>query len=149
MRTVRILFLVCLAAVAAAAAGGIYVLSVALGENVTFEEYDPAYWIVVTSDTVRDFPRFEAEGQTAVFTYDARDGTAPEMIDVQYASSEQPDALARRFYEHCALMAFSPVSKDDLFLPGDLGCDAPDYRIEIALAPRGGGTSVTVRFLEN
>ncbi len=145
----RALLTICLAAAAAAVAGGVYVLSIALSEDISFQEHHPAYWIVVTSDTVRGFPRFEADGESATFTYRARDGTAPGQITMAYVSKQPIEALEQKHRLFCTQVGYVHVEKNKLLLPTQLGCDAADYRIEIDFRPRADSVLVTVMFLEN
>ena len=134
--------------VVAAIAAGSYVLRVALSEHFTFRQGDAAYWIVMTSKTARDFPRFLAEGQDAAFVYSARDGTAPGWITMTYTSSDTLPDLDSNHRRYCRSQGFSAVPKDGLLLTTRLGCDAPDYRIEIEFRPAGDHNQVTVLFLE-
>ena len=127
---------------------GAYVLSVSLSEHLTFRLGDAAYYIVATSKTVREFPRFSASGKAVNFTYRARDGPAPGQISMTYASSAAAQDLDRRHRAYCEDQRYASVPEDDLFLASRLGCEASDYRIEVGLLPRVKGTLVTVDFLE-
>ncbi len=127
---------------------GIYVLSVSLSENLTFRLGDAAYYIIATSKTVREFPRFSAAAQAVNFTYSARDGPAPGQISMTYASTAATEDLDRRHRAYCEGQRYASVPEDDLFLASRLGCEASDYRIEVKLRPRDQGTWVTVEFLE-
>ena len=128
--------------------GGIYVLGVALSDHLTFGRNDAAYFIVVTSETVRDFPRFATVGQDVEFTYSARDGTAPGQIVMTYSSKDTVEDLDRKYQGHCTRQGYGRVPKDGYFLASRLGCDASDYRIEVDFQRRANVTLVTVVFLE-
>ena len=127
---------------------GFYVLNVALSDNLSFRPGDVAYYIVATSRTVREFPRFSAAAQAVDFTYSARDGTAPEQISMTYASTAAAEDLDRRHRAYCQVQHYASVPEDDLFLASRLGCEASDYRIEVNLRPHDQGTLVTVDFVE-
>ena len=127
---------------------GIYVLSIALSDHLTFRRGGPAYAIVVTSGTVRDFPQFGAVKRGAEYTYSARDGTAPGHITMTYASTVGVEDLERRYRDHCARQGYARVPEDRHLLASRLGCDASDYRIEVGFRRQNGTTLVTVDFLE-
>ncbi len=147
-RAVRVGLIALLALTVTAIGAGIYVLSVSLGEHVTFRRGDAAYYIIATSKTVRAFPRFSASARAADFTYVARDGPAPGQITMTYSSTAGVADLDRKHRAYCESRNYTSVPEDDLFLASRLGCDASDYRIEVFLRPRENGTSVTVDFVE-
>ena len=144
----RRIVVVAFAALAVLAFGGIYVLSIVLSDHVAFRQGGPAYAIIVTSKTVHDFPRFTAAGRDADFTYSARDGTAPGQITMTYSSKDVVNALDRKYRTYCQRQGYASVPESERLLPSRLGCDAPDYRIQIDLQPRGTTTLVTVVFWE-
>lgn len=148
IRGLRVWLVVLSALTVIAIGGGLYVLNVVFSDNLTFEQGDPAYIFVVTSKTVREFPRFTAAGQTAKFTYSARDGTAPEQIIMTYSSKDTVEDLDREHRTYCERQGYVRVPGDSLILASRLGCDASDYRIEINFVQRKNATLVTVVFLE-
>lgn len=147
-RALRIRLAAFLALTVAAIGGGIYVLNVAFADHLTFRLNDAAYFIVVTSKTVGDFPRFTPVGQVVEFTYSARDGTAPGQIIMTYSSKSAMEDLERKYQGFCAGQSYAKVPEDRRFLASRLGCDASDYRIEVAFQRRNNATLVTVVFLE-
>ena len=127
---------------------GFYVLNVALSDHLTFQRSDIAYSIVVTSKTVREFPRFAAARQAVDFTYSARDGTAPGQIIMTYSSISAVEDLDRKYRSYCERQGYARFPEDELFLASRLGCDASDYRIEVDFQRRNNSILVTVVFLE-
>lgn len=147
-RARRVLLVVVLTLAAATAGGGLYVARIVFSDHLVFRQGGAAYVLIVRSETVRGFPRFAAAGREAEFTYSARDGTAPGVIAMTYASAAGAGDLAARYRDHCRRRGYAPVADGDRLLDSRLACDAADYRIEIAFAARGGATRVTVTFLE-
>ncbi len=147
-RALRVRLVVFLTLTVVAIGSGIYVLSVAFSVHLTFQQSDAAYTIVVTSKTVRQFPRFTAAGQAVDFTYSARDGTAPGQIIMTYSSKDAVEDLDRKYQDYCERQGYARVPKDGHFLASRLGCDASDYRIEVDFRQRNNATLVTVVFLE-
>jgi len=127
---------------------GFYVLNVVFSDRLNFQQSDIAYSIVVTSRTIRDFPRFTATGGDVDYTYSARDGTAPGQIVMAYHSNSPADDLDRKYRTYCVRRSYSAIPKNELFLDSRLGCDATDYRIEVNFQQRKESVSVTVVFLE-
>jgi len=147
-RTLRISVVAFLALVVAVTGGGLYVLNLVLSDNLAFRQGDFAY-IIVTTKTVRDFPRFAVIGEKVYFKYSARDGTAPGQIVMTYDSTDTVEDLERKHRAYCQRQDYPEISEDKRLLPSRLACDAFDYRIEIDFRlPRYNATSVRVVFLE-
>lgn len=128
--------------------GGLYVLNLVLNDNLAFRQGDFAYTIVTTK-TVREFPRFAVIEERVYFTYSARDGTAPGQIVMTYDSTDSVKELERKHRAYCRREDYPDISKDKRLLPSHLACDASDYRIEVDFqVPRNNATSVRVVFLE-
>lgn len=147
-KTLRIRLVVILALIAGAAGIGIYVLNIVFSDGLKFRQNDAAYFIVATSKTVRNFPRFTAAVRPVDFAYSARDGTAPGQIVMTYSSSDVVADLEGKHRFYCQRQGFPIVPKDRLLSAARLGCDAPDYRIEIDFSRRNNATLVTIVFLE-
>ena len=147
-RALSVWIAILLVLAATAIGAGIYVVNVIFGDNVTFRQGGVTYALIVTSDTVRDFPRFTTAGRPVDFAYSAKDGTAPSQIIMTYLSDEAAEALDRKHRNYCESMPYSIVPVDKHLLESILGCDAPDYRIEIDFHQRNVETLVTVVFLE-
>lgn len=147
-RSLRRISLFVVTALVAALGGGAYYFSIVLSDGLSFGKGDIAHKILVRSDTVRDFPLVEHAGDKPSFFYTARDGTNPARIDLRYASSATKDRLHQSFASHCRTKAFAVETQGLLLADASLSCDAPDYRIEVIIAPADNGTSVTVVFLE-
>ena len=147
-RALRIWLVAFLTLVVVAIGSGIYILSVSLSDDLAFRQGDAAYYIVVTSKTVRDFPRYSEVGQVAKFIYSARDGTAPGQIVMTYSSKGSVGEIDEKYQDYCERQGYSKVPNEGLFLESRLGCDASDYRIEVDFQQRSTATSVTVVFIE-
>ena len=147
-RTLRTKFAVILVLATTAVGAGIYVLNIIFSEYIAFRQGGPAYTLLVTSDTVRDFPRFATAGQAVEFAYSARDGTAPSQITMTYASDETAEVLDRKHRDYCERKPYSAVPANKLLLESVLGCDASDYRIEIDFRQHNSAIIVTEVFLE-
>lgn len=147
-RSSRIVVAVAGLVLIAAVAGAVYALSVVLSDQVTFHRGDIAYRLTVTSDTIRGFPTFATDEQLVDYTYSARDGTAPEHIELSYASSIHPDELADAHYAHCVRQGFETIDINDRQLASVVRCRAGDYLITAAAQPRNDGeTQVRVSFV--
>lgn len=144
----RIVLVTCLVVAVLAVTVTAYVLRVALSDHYTFRKNDIAYFLVVTSRTIRDFPSFTDADETLKFTYQARDGTAPSQITITYNSNQPAETLRRDYRRHCVDKGYSIVAQDQFLLSSNSGCDAPDYRIETTFQKLSAGTVVTVVFLE-
>lgn len=132
----------------AALAAGFYVLRLVLSDDLAFRQGDLAY-AIVTSETIRAFPRFSAIGDDVDFRYSARDGTAPAEIEMTYHSPDSVDDLLRKYSAYCELQEYAAVPEDEHFLPSRLACDAADHRIEVDFrVPGPDATLVSVTFLE-
>ena len=147
-RALRVTLIAFLTLIVVAFGIGTYVLSVVFSDHITFRQSDAAYMFVVTSKTVRDFPRFTASRQAVGFTYTARDGTAPGQIIMTYSIKDAVEDLDRKHRSYCERQGYSIVPEDQHFLSSRLGCDASDYRIEVDLQQRNTATLVTVVFME-
>lgn len=144
----RVGLVTCLVVAVLAVAVAVYVLRIALSDHYTFGKNDIAYFLVVTSPTIRDFPRFTSAGEPLEFTYQARDGTSPSQITLSYNSQEPVETLHRNYHRHCVDKGYPVVARDQYLRLSDFGCDAPDYRIEALFRKLGAGNFVTAVFLE-
>lgn len=132
----------------AAATGTTYTLSVVLSDHVTYHRGDIAYRLTVTSDTVRDFPTFARDVKRVDYTYSARDGTAPEQIELSYDSPIHPDDLLEAHRAHCVRQGFDTAGISGHDLRSVVHCQAGDYDITATVQPRGDGeTRVRVSFV--
>ena len=144
----RIVLVTCLVVAVLAVAVTVYVLRVALSDHYTFAKNDIAYFLVVTSPTIRDFPSVTDANETLKFTYQARDGTAPGQITLTYNSHEPLKTLHQNYRRHCADKGYPIIARAQYLLSSDFGCDAPDYRIETTFRKLSAGHVVTAVFLE-
>jgi hypothetical protein len=132
----------------AAATGAVYALSILLSDQVTYRRGDIAYRLTVTSDTIQSFPTFAKDERLIDYTYSARDGTAPEHIELSYASTIHPDELADAHHAHCVRQGFETIDINDRQLASVVRCRAGDYLITAAAQPRNDGeTQVRVSFV--
>ena len=147
-RTSRFVLSIAGLAVLAAAGGALYALSIVLSDHLTYHRGDIAYRLTVTSDTVRGFPTFAMDEKLVDYTYSARDGTAPEQIELTYASEIHPDDLAKAHRYHCVRQGFETNGLDDSQTVNIVRCMARDYFITSAIQPGDDGTArVRVSFV--
>lgn len=144
----RIVLFTCLVVAALAVTVTVYVLRVTLSDHYTFSKNDIAYFLVVTSPTIRDFPSFTDADESLAFIYQARDGTSPSQITLTYNSSEAVEALRQNYRRYCVDTGYPIVARAQYLLSSDFGCDAPDYRIEATFRELSAGNVVTAVFLE-
>lgn len=125
-----------------------YALSVILSDRVTIHQGDIAYQLTVTSDTIRGFPAFADNARQVAYTYSARDGAEPELIELTYASAVHPDDLATAYRDHCQRQGFETAGMDDTSWARIVRCTASDYYIVAAMrAGTDGKTRVRVSFV--
>ncbi len=126
---------------------GINVILLVTSDHLDFGEDDLAYHIIVTSETVKNLPRFKPDQERVSFVYSARDGTAPEQITMLYRSEVPPEDLVRRYRTHCQDHGFAEYESDFTPVPTQLACAADDYQIEFAIFGKDGETDVSVFFV--
>lgn len=148
MKSSRIALAVVGLALITVAGSAIYVLSVVLSDHLTYRRSDLAYRLTVTSDTIRGFPTFAKDERQVDYTYSARDGTAPEHIELTYASEIHPDELVQAHRFHCERQGFEFDDARGSQLLNVVRCTARDYFITTAVHPRDNGeTRVSVSFI--